>query len=118
MCSAAVHGVGSLEKLLQAAAAVAREEIFRRQGGEICSIMYDDTEHLSPTDRPLLRLARVLQPDAGVPRPLRPLRVPLRGRHRQQQQHQLRGVHLQGGRFVLSRSTPLEIGLKLHYQVR
>ena len=25
---------------------------------------------------------------------------------------------LQGGRFVLSRSNPLEIGLKLHYQVK
>ena len=26
--------------------------------------------------------------------------------------------YLQGGRFVLSRGTPLETGLKLHYQVR
>ena len=62
---------------------------------EICSSMYDDdTGHLSSPDRSLLRLARLLQPDAGVPRPLRPLRVPLRGRHRQQQQHQLRGVNI------------------------
>ena len=27
-------------------------------------------------------------------------------------------VDIQGGRFVLSRSNPLEIGLKLHYQVK
>ena len=26
--------------------------------------------------------------------------------------------NVQGGRFVLSRSNPLEIGLKLHYQVK
>ena len=32
--------------------------------------------------------------------------------------HSQHGATLQGGRFVLSRSNPLEIGLKLHYQVK